>query len=602
MKLPIEKYLYQILLLCCLVLPVQAIGGAADTLLLRMYDNPMHHLYQLREKHEEDSSRYLFNSDTLFYRYATNGYASLNDELYYYYHDYVSAMPLEEAEREVERMREAARRYNSKPLANEADLMKVQVLNYYEDSLLQVCNEIVRAVAARAGKEGDYVSMIRAMNFDFISNYRTKHYAYAFNFAPRVVEELNKLTDEQYSERREMFYHLGRAYMDFRDYPRALDYLREALVDTTRYFFDRSNIRARVELGNYYRTVNQLDSSDYYFRSIITSRDIVKFRPYYDYQALVNLGYNLYLRKSYDEAAAYYEYARDFSRKGDYHALSATIFTGLGEIGLEKKNLPQVKAMIDSAYTYIHKGKLSPSHAIWLRLYPLLSRYYSMTGETNLSDAYFDSTLQINRQQEERFNALHILRAEQALFQAEEATRMEQLTNQRSVIRFALLALAILTIAVILLVRLYYRKREAYRQLVIRSREWADSVRIFPAEKNKADIEDTAVMEVVRRLIEEQQAYRDPTLTLESLARLAGYGRNVVSKAINSTQQKTFNTFINDYRIKETIRILTDPANDNLHIEHICDEAGFNSKETFYRAFRTQTGMTPLQFRKNRNI
>ena len=177
------------------ILGATAFAAAPDTLLLHMYDNPMHHLYQVREKSEEDRSKYLFNADTLFYRYATEGYAALPDELYYYYHDYVSYMSLEEAEKEVERMRDAARRYKSKALANEADLMKVSVLDYYKDSLLQVCNRIVREVAVRAGKEGDAVSRIRAMNFDFISNYRTGHYAHAFAFAPCVVEELNKLTD-----------------------------------------------------------------------------------------------------------------------------------------------------------------------------------------------------------------------------------------------------------------------------------------------------------------------------------------------------------------------------------------------------------------------
>ena len=169
------------------ILGATAFAAVPDTLLLHMYDNPMHHLYQVREKSEEDRSKYLFNADTLFYRYATEGYAALPDELYYYYHDYVSYMSLEEAEKEVERMRDAARRYKSKALANEADLMKVSVLDYYKDSLLQVCNRIVREVAVRAGKEGDAVSRIRAMNFDFISNYRTGHYAYAFAFAPCVV-------------------------------------------------------------------------------------------------------------------------------------------------------------------------------------------------------------------------------------------------------------------------------------------------------------------------------------------------------------------------------------------------------------------------------
>ena len=83
------------------ILGATAFAAAPDTLLLHMYDNPMHHLYQVREKSEEDRSKYLFNADTLFYRYATEGYAALPDELYYYYHDYVSYMSLEEAEKEV---------------------------------------------------------------------------------------------------------------------------------------------------------------------------------------------------------------------------------------------------------------------------------------------------------------------------------------------------------------------------------------------------------------------------------------------------------------------------------------------------------------------
>ena len=83
------------------ILGATAFAAVPDTLLLHMYDNPMHHLYQVREKSEEDRSKYLFNADTLFYRYATEGYAALPDELYYYYHDYVSYMSLEEAEKEV---------------------------------------------------------------------------------------------------------------------------------------------------------------------------------------------------------------------------------------------------------------------------------------------------------------------------------------------------------------------------------------------------------------------------------------------------------------------------------------------------------------------
>lgn len=579
------------------ILGATAFAAVPDTLLLHMYDNPMHHLYQVREKSEEDRSKYLFNADTLFYRYATEGYAALPDELYYYYHDYVSYMSLEEAEKEVERMRDAARRYKSKALANEADLMKVSVLDYYEDSLLQVCNRIVREVAVRAGKEGDAVSRIRAMNFDFISNYRTGHYAYAFAFAPRVVEELNKLTDRQYTERREMFFHLGRAYMDFRDYPRALSYLREALVDTTRFFFDRSNIRARVELGNYFRTEQQLDSSDYYFRSIITSRDMIKFRPYYDHLALVELGYNLYLRGSYDNAADYYRYATDFACKEGYHTLAATIFTGLGEVYQVKKDPVQVKAMIDSAFVYLHKGKAGADNSVYLRLYPLMYKYYAEKGNMPLFQAYLDSATVVRHRREERFNAQVLLRAEQEVAAQQEETAAHRIAVQRRLLGWITAGCVLLAAGLLVLWMFYRQKRSAYRILVERSREWARKQTIGELPLSVAD-DDRLLMHRVHVLLEEEHLYRDPDLTLDSMATRLDVHRNTLSRVINLIQNQNFNQYINDFRLREVIERLSDPA-DRATILDIAFSAGFRSQQTFYRLFKTETGLSPALFRKN---
>lgn len=590
-----KSFLYILLF----ILGETAFATVPDTLLLHLYDSPMHHLYQMREKNEGNKSKYLFNADTLFYRYATEGYASVTDELYYYYHDYVSYMTLEEAEKEVERMRTASRRYKSKALANEVDLMKVSVLNYYEDSLLQVCNRIVRNVAVRAGKEGDAVSKIRAMNFDFISNYRTGHYAYAFAFAPRIVEELNKLTDQQYSERREMFFHLGRAYMDFRDYPRALSYLREALVDTTRFFFDRSNIRARLELGLYFRTIHQLDSSDYYFRSVITSRDMIKLRPYYDHLALVELGQNFYLRKFYDKAANYYRYAIDFARKGNYRSLSASIFTGMGEIYQEEKNLTQVKAMIDSAFVYIQKGKLKADHPIYLRLYPLMYKYYAEKNEMPLFQAYLDSTTAVNNRREKQFNTLVLLRAEQEVEAQREELAEHRIHTQRRLLEWIGGSCFLLAVGLLLLGISYRQKQSAYRKLVQRSQEWA---LVTPFDHRLVSTSHTCaddqLMQRVCKLMEDDFLYRDPELTLEVMASRLETHRNTLSKVINNSQNKNFNQFINTYRLREAIKRLSD-ANDNATILDIAFSAGFNSQQTFYRLFKTETGLSPALFRKN---
>lgn len=42
--------------------------------------------------------------------------------------------------------------------------------------------------------------------------------------------------------------------------------------------------------------------------------------------------------------------------------------------------------------------------------------------------------------------------------------------------------------------------------------------------------------------------------------------------------------------------MLTDPKLQNLSIEAIGFECGFNSKSTFFSVFKSLTGMTPTQF------
>lgn len=594
-----------LLLIMFLLLCLQAGWTQGDDIsLLKGYGNNMHDLSQLylrREASEDARSREnaVFDSDSLFRAYAELGYGAIPDELYYYYHDYVSNMSPERVEEEIAHMKRAAREYGSEALANEAELMRVMVVDYYRDSLLQVCNRIVQDVAAKAGRRGDRVMKIRAMNFEFISNFRTGHYAHAFRHAPLVEKELYTLTDELYTERREMFFHLGHAYMMFRDYPRGVAFLHQALVDTTRYFFDRSNIRARMELGEYYRTIQQPDSSDYFYRSVLTSRDMVKFRPLYDYTALVNLGQNLFLRGNYDDAIRYYLTAEDFAREGSYHSLSISLYTGLGESFLEKGDLQKAGEMIDSALVYIRKKEDSPGEGGYRRLYPLISKYQAARGNLQQSALYMDSTLMAERAYENRYNALVILRAEQELFDAQLQLSGQQIRAQRTVIAAILLFLFVIAGVLLILFRLYRKKQAAYSVLVEQSRQWAASMQPAEPDLTRTDSEDVEVMESIRRLIEQYHIYENPDLTTESLAARLGVTRNAISKAVNNTQEKNFSAFINDYRISKAIRLLSDPANDKLTVDSIAFDCGFSNSQTFRRVFRTKVGMSPAEFRRN---
>lgn len=96
--------------------------------------------------------------------------------------------------------------------------------------------------------------------------------------------------------------------------------------------------------------------------------------------------------------------------------------------------------------------------------------------------------------------------------------------------------------------------------------------------------------------IREGDLYKDPELSLTSLAQHLGESPNVVSRIINAGFNQSFNEFINTYRIEEVKRRMIAGDADRLTILALAFEAGFASKTTFNRVFKEQTGLTPKEF------
>ena len=63
---------------------------------------------------------------------------------------------------------------------------------------------------------------------------------------------------------------------------------------------------------------------------------------------------------------------------------------------------------------------------------------------------------------------------------------------------------------------------------------------------------------------------------------------------------RNFTSFVNGYRLAETIAALSDPAQAAVPILTIALDAGFQSLGPFNRAFKAQTGVTPSDFRRDR--
>jgi len=85
-------------------------------------------------------------------------------------------------------------------------------------------------------------------------------------------------------------------------------------------------------------------------------------------------------------------------------------------------------------------------------------------------------------------------------------------------------------------------------------------------------------------------------LTIEDLAVKTQIPRQTVSAALKAHGQN-FYDYINSWRVAEAKRLLADKALDDVSILSLAFDAGFSSKATFNRVFKTAVGRTPREFR-----
>jgi putative ABC transport system permease protein len=101
----------------------------------------------------------------------------------------------------------------------------------------------------------------------------------------------------------------------------------------------------------------------------------------------------------------------------------------------------------------------------------------------------------------------------------------------------------------------------------------------------------------LKKVVKENRYYQDPELSLASLAEKLGLTTHELSRIINTVLKKSFNDFINEYRVQDAARKMKDPAFDHLTLLGIAFESGFNAQSSFNRIFKQTTGKSPLEYK-----
>jgi len=117
-----------------------------------------------------------------------------------------------------------------------------------------------------------------------------------------------------------------------------------------------------------------------------------------------------------------------------------------------------------------------------------------------------------------------------------------------------------------------------------------------------SDLNEDQIARILKSLqeFEESKKYVNSSCTLYYLAKELDTNKTYLSKVINSHKQTNFANYINNLRIGYILEELkNNPKLRSYTVEAISEECGFNTAQSFSKAFQKRTGLYPSYFIKN---
>lgn len=118
---------------------------------------------------------------------------------------------------------------------------------------------------------------------------------------------------------------------------------------------------------------------------------------------------------------------------------------------------------------------------------------------------------------------------------------------------------------------------------------------------NQSTEEDySSLFEELDKLITSNQWFLKPRLTLSDVSDFTGLQTRDISRAINVVADKSFNEYVNSFRVKYVCTILRKDTKKSL--VDIAADAGFSSKASFNKVFKEMSGVTPTEYKSRKAV
>lgn len=107
----------------------------------------------------------------------------------------------------------------------------------------------------------------------------------------------------------------------------------------------------------------------------------------------------------------------------------------------------------------------------------------------------------------------------------------------------------------------------------------------------------TEMADRMRHIMEDEQLYLDPQLSVERIVRMLNTNHTYFSQMMSSIWGISFSEYLNDLRLKHVEQLLADP---DISISAAAVQSGFADAGYMSRRFKVRNGMTPTEWRKQR--
>jgi AraC-like DNA-binding protein len=392
----------------------------------------------------------------------------------------------------------------------------------------------------------------------------------------------------------------------------ALDLYKKCLAYETLKKDTIRNIETTLNVAESMRNNKMYDSATYYYQTIIdrANRDA----PFYGDVITINEGINLFSKKKYAEAEQLLLKGHsqiDLTIESQKYYILATLYLGKIQLTLYN-NEEKAKTYFKKVDSIVSETKAIVPNTI--EAYEFLIKYYKkkedikgqLDAVTKLSELRATISLR-------KINTIDMLYSEfdtPQLLKSKEAL-IQQLEHKATTNSTRITYLIILILLLIALFVLQYRRHKKYRNrfnIIISELDHQETKSTLDHNTSNTPkllldgIDDATITTILHKLdqFEKKKGFLQKDITLAILAKKCATNTKYLPKIIHIHKDKSFVNYINNLRIVYILKELRENTIlQKYTIKTISEEEGFNTAESFARAFKNKTGIRPSYYIRN---